>query len=63
MRTGSEAVANDLWTPYLRSTLAHVPAAERTIMSDPYHLGRMLGDAVDAVRNPERRRPSDRTNR
>lgn len=56
LRAGVEAVAMDLWTPYYQSTVAHVPEAEGKIVHDPYHLGRMLSDAVDTVRKSEHRR-------
>ena len=56
LRAGVEAVAMDLWAPYYQSTVAHVPAAEGKIVHDPYHLGRMLSDAVDTVRKSEHRR-------
>jgi transposase len=50
-----EAVAMDLWEPYRNATLAHVPGAAEKIVHDPYHLGRMLSDAVDKVRKAEHR--------
>jgi transposase len=56
LRAGVEAVAMDLWAPYYQSTVAHVPEAEGKIVHDPYHLGRMLSDAVDTVRKSEHRR-------
>jgi transposase len=54
-RAGVEAVAMDLWEPYFNSTVAHVPAAASKIVHDPYHLGRMLSEAVDQVRKAEHR--------
>jgi transposase len=51
-----EAVAMDMWEPYFNSTMAHVPAAADKIVYDPYHLGRMLNEAVDKVRKGEHRR-------
>jgi len=50
-----EAVAMDLWEPYFVSTVAHVPEAVDKIVHDPYHLGRMLSEAVDQVRKAEHR--------
>jgi len=50
-----EAVAMDLWEPYFNSTVAYVPAAAGKIVHDPYHLGQMLGAAVDRVRRAEHR--------
>lgn len=55
VRAGVEAVAMDLWAPYFASTMAHVPGAVEKIVHDPYHLSRMLSDAVDAVRKREHR--------
>lgn len=49
------AVAMDMWEPYFNSTMAHVPEAGDKIVFDPYHLARMLGDAVDKVRRQEHR--------
>ena len=49
-RAAVEAVAMDLWEPYFNSTVAHVPEAADKIVHDPYHLGRMLSEAVDKVR-------------
>jgi transposase len=54
-RAGVEAVAMDLWEPYFHSTMAHVPEAAQKIVHDPYHLGRMLSEAVDQVRKAEHR--------
>lgn len=48
-----EAVAMDMWEPYFNSTMAHVPEAGGKIVFDPFHLARMLGDAVDKVRRSE----------
>ena len=54
-RATVEAVAMDLWEPYFNSTVAYVPAAAGKIVHDPYHLGQMLGAAVDRVRRAEHR--------
>jgi transposase len=54
-RAGVEAVAMDLWDPYFNSTMKHVPGAAGKIVHDPYHLGRMLSEAVDKVRKAEHR--------
>jgi transposase len=54
-RSAVEAVAMDLWEPYFNSTMAHVPEAAAKIVHDPYHLGRMLSQAVDKVRKAEHR--------
>lgn len=52
---GGEAVAMDLWEPHFNSTVAHVPEAASKIVHDPYHLGRMISEAVDKVRRAEHR--------
>ncbi|MEK7414106.1 MAG: ISL3 family transposase, partial [Planctomycetota bacterium] len=50
---GVEAVAMDLWEPYLSSTRAHVPEAEGKICHDPYHLVSPMNDALNQVRKRE----------
>jgi len=50
---GIEAVAMDMWEPYFRSTLAHVPLAADKIVFDPYHIMTYMNEAVDAVRRKE----------
>ena len=46
---GLEAVVMDMWAPYIASTRAHVPEAERKIVFDKFHVAKHLGDAVDQV--------------
>jgi transposase len=53
--TRLEAVVMDMWAPYIASTRAHVPGAERKIVFDKFHLAKHLGDAVDQVRRQENR--------
>jgi len=36
---GIAAVAMDMWDPYVQSTLAHVPAAAKKIVHDPFSFG------------------------
>ncbi|MCZ7593218.1 MAG: transposase [Kiritimatiellae bacterium] len=50
-----EAVGMDMWEPYLKSTRAHLPDAERKIVHDPFHLVRYLNQAVGPVRIAEYR--------
>lgn len=50
-----EAVAMDMWAPYIRSTKAHVPDAEAKIVFDKFHIASHLGTAVDEVRRAENR--------
>lgn len=52
---GIEAVAMDMWEPYIRSTLAHVPRAAEKIVFDPYHIMTYMNKAVDTVRRQEHR--------
>jgi transposase len=53
---GVEAVAMDMWEPYVRSTLAHLPGAASKIVHDPFHLGKYMNEAVNEVRKSEHRR-------
>jgi transposase len=50
---GLRTVAMDMWGPFIHSTLAHVPHAERKIAFDKFHVAQHLGDAVDKVRRIE----------
>lgn len=52
---GIEAVAMDMWKPYIQSTKAHVPDAAEKIVFDRYHIMTHMGGAVDAVRKRENR--------
>jgi transposase len=53
---GVQAVAMDMWEPYVRSTLAHVPGAASKIVHDPFHLVQYMNEAVNQVRQDEHRR-------
>jgi transposase len=48
-----KAVAMDMWDPYVRSTLEHVPDAADKIVYDKFHVAKHLGEAVDKVRRAE----------
>jgi transposase len=48
-----EAVAMDMWDPYVASVREHVPEAEGKIVFDKFHVAQHLGDAVDQVRRKE----------
>jgi transposase len=48
-----EAVAMDMWEPYIRSTREHAPGAD--IVFDKFHVAQHLGDAVDRVRRQDHR--------
>jgi transposase len=50
-----EAVAMDMWEPYIGPTLEHVPGAEGKIAFDRYHVARQLVEAVNDVRKQEHR--------
>lgn len=52
---GIEAVAMDMWEPYIQATLAHVPDAADKIVFDRFHVMGYLGKAVDTVRKQEHR--------
>jgi transposase len=51
-----EAVAMDMWDPFIESTADHVPDARSKIVFDRYHIMLHMNDAVDRVRQSERRR-------
>lgn len=48
-----EAVAMDMWKPYIASTVKYVPDAKRKIGFDKFHVASHLGKAVDRVRREE----------
>jgi hypothetical protein len=50
-----EAVAMDMWDPYVNSTLNHLPDASRKIVYDKFHIAKHLSEAVDQVRRREHR--------
>ncbi len=52
-REGIEAVAMDMWDPYVSSTKEHVPDAEKKIVFDKFHVAKHLNEAVDKVRRSE----------
>ena len=52
---GIEAVAMDMWDPYVNSVRAHLPGAERKIVFDKFHIAQHLGEAVDRVRRKEQK--------
>ena len=53
---GVEAVAMDMWEPYVQSTLSQVPGAASKIVHDPFHLVKYMNEAVNEVRKSEHRR-------
>jgi len=52
---GIQAVAMDMWEPYVASTVAHVPAGKSKIVFDRYHIMAYMNAAVDQVRKWENR--------
>ena len=50
---GIEAVAMDMWDPYIHSVREHVPEADEKIVFDKFHIAKHLGEAVDQVRRRE----------
>ena len=55
-RAQIQAVALDMWEPYVQSVQAHVPQAERKIVFDVFHILQHMNQAVDQVRRREHRR-------
>jgi transposase len=53
--TGVEAVAMDMWEPYVQATLEHVPLAAEKIVFDRFHIMKHMNEAVDKVRREEHR--------
>lgn len=50
-----EAVAMDMWEPYIQSTHEHLPDAGSKIVFDKFHVAQHLNEAVDKVRRRENR--------
>jgi len=55
-RAQIQAVAMDMWEPYVQSVQTHVPQAERKIVFDVFHILQHMNTAVDKVRRAEHRR-------
>jgi transposase len=49
------AVAMDMWEPYFKATITHVPGAAHKIVHDRFHIMQHVGQAVDKVRRQEHR--------
>jgi len=54
-RAGIEAVAMDMWEPFIASTVAYVPDGRAKIVFDRFHVMKHMLDAVDQVRKGEHR--------
>ena len=52
---GIEAVALDMWEPYIGSIRAHLPAADTKMVFDKFHIAQHANEAVDTVRRQENR--------
>ena len=50
-----EAVAMDMWEPYINSVSDHLADAEKKIVFDRFHISSHMGTAVDTVRKREHR--------
>lgn len=57
-RDGIEAVAMDMWEPYVQATLAGLPLARQKIVFDRFHIMKKMNEAVDKVRLGEHRQIS-----
>jgi transposase len=55
-KAGIEAVAMDMWEPFITSTCEHVPHARDKIVFDRFHIMKHMTQAVDEVRKEEHRR-------
>lgn len=54
-RSGIQAVAMDMWEPYIASTREHLPQGGDKIVFDKFHIVAYLHKAVDEVRRQEHR--------
>jgi len=54
-RAAIQAVAMDMWDPYVQSVRTYVPQADRKIVFDPFHIVQHMNQAVDKVRRTEHR--------
>ncbi len=54
-RAEIEAVAMDMWEPYVQATMEHVPLAADKIVFDKFHIMKHMNEAVDEVRREEHR--------
>src|SRR5207302_9512943 len=52
-RASIQAVALDMWDPYLASLNEHLPDAREKAVFDKFHVAKHLGEAVDKVRRRE----------
>jgi transposase len=52
-RDSIQAVAMDMWDPYVRSVSEHLREGQQKIVYDKFHIAKHLGEAVDKVRRKE----------
>lgn len=52
-RAGIQAIAMDMWKPYIKAALEHVPGAASKIVFDRFHVMKLATGAVDTVRRAE----------
>jgi len=57
--SGIQAVAMDMWDPFIAATKKHVPDAQKKIVFDRFHVMRHVLKAVDQIRKSEHRRLSE----
>lgn len=50
-----EAIAMDMWEPFIQSVRANVPEAQKKLVFDKFHIMGHMGKAVDLVRRREHR--------
>ena len=56
---GIQAVAMDMWDPFITATKKHVPDADKKIVFDRFHVMKHVLNAVDKVRKIEHRQLSE----
>ena len=54
-RDSIEAIAMDMWDPYVASVTENIQDGGKKIVYDKFHIAKHLGDAVDKVRRKENR--------
>lgn len=54
-RLAIEAVAMDMWRPYIQATQAQLPGWATAVCFDRFHVAKHLGEAVNDVRKSEQR--------
>jgi transposase len=59
-RTQVQAVAMDMWDPYIAATKAYIPDAKKKIVFDRFHVMQHVLKAVDKVRKKEHKELSEK---